>query len=449
MFAKLANAWYLVHSGLWFIPTLMALAAAGLSQLMLLADSAAFSDAVRSMHGIYAGGPEGARQLLATVAGSMITVAGVTFSITIVALTLASSQFGPRILRNFMANKGNQVVLGVFISTFLYCVLVLRSVRDDENGGFVPHLSVTTGVILALASLGFLIYFIHHVSSSLQVTEILAGITQGIMGEAWGHALEGVGRTWKEGEQGARGPEGPGREARSPHSGYLQSIDFEGLYRFAVKRDLTVEILNRPGDFVVKDECLMRIWPADFGEEEACREAKKRFILGAHRTPTQDIAFGVNLITEIAIRALSPAVNDLYTAMMCLDRLGEVLIPMAGRPPGAFKRADDGGRLRIILHATTYDELLDMSLDPIRQSGGGNPMVVDRVLRLLEQAMHRAGNEGVIRALDAQAGRFFREEQWTLPGDRERVMDAYQRFQAARERASERPRRDGPEEPIP
>jgi uncharacterized membrane protein len=449
VFAKLANAWYLVHTGLWFIPTLMALAAAGLSQLMLMADSAVFSGTVRSLHGIYAGGPEGARQLLATVAGSMITVAGVTFSITIVALTLASSQFGPRILRNFMGNKGNQVVLGIFISTFLYCVLVLRSVRDDSNGNFVPHLSVTVGVALAMVSLGFLIYFIHHVSSSLQVTEILAGITQGIMGEAWTHALDGVGRTWKEGEEGARGPEGPGKEARSPHGGYLQSIDFEGLYRFAVRRDLTIEILNRPGDFVIRDGCLMRIWPPDVREEEARREAKRRFILGAHRTPTQDIAFGVNLITEIAIRALSPAVNDLYTALMCLDRLGEVLIPMAGRPPGAFKRADDGGRLRIILHATTYDELLDMSLDPIRQSGRENPMVVERVLRLLEQAMDRAGDAGVLRALDAQAGRFFREEQWTVPGDRERVMNAYEGFLAARKRAAKRPRRDGPEEPIP
>jgi uncharacterized membrane protein len=447
--AKLANAWYLLHSGLWFIPTLMAIAAAGLSQLMLRADSAFYSGAPRSVHGIYAGGPEGARQLLATVAGSMITVAGVTFSITIVALTLASSQFGPRILRNFMANKGNQVVLGVFIATFLYCLLVLRSVRDDSNGGFVPHLSVTTGVVLALASLGFLIYFIHHVSSSLQVTEILAGITEGIMGEAWGHALEHVGKPWKGGKGGRRAPEGPGKEAPSRRGGYIQSIDFAGLYRYAVERDLTLEILHRPGDFVIEGEGLLRIWPPDFDEEAARREVKRRFVLGAHRTPTQDIEFGVNLFTEIAMRALSPAMNDLYTAIMCLDRLGEVLVPLAGNPPGGFRRADNDGRLRIILHATTYAELLDAALDPIRHSGSGNPILVQRVLRLLEQAMDRAGDEAVIRALEAQAGRFFREEAWTDPGDRGRVVEAYRAFLAARRRAAEEPRRSASEGPIP
>lgn len=449
MFAKLANAWYLVHSGLWFIPTLMAVGAAGLSQAMLMADSAVLSGTLHSLHGIYAGGPEGARQLLATVAGSMITVAGVTFSITIVALTLASSQFGPRILRNFMANKGNQVVLGVFISTFLYCVLVLRSVRDDSNGEFVPHLSVTTGVILALVSLGFLIYFIHHVSSSLQVTEILAGITQGIMGEAWGHALEGVGRPWKEGEEGARGPGGPGKEAPSPRSGYIQSIDFEGLYRYAVEHDVTLEILHRPGNFVIEDEGLLRIWPEDSDMEAVRRDAGKRFVFGEHRTPTQDIEFGVNLLTEIALRALSPSMNDLYTAIMCLDRLGQVLIPMACKPPGSFRRADEDGRLRLILHSTTYAELLAAALDPIHQSSSGKPILVQRVLRLLEKAMDRAGDQTVIRALEAQAGRFFREEEWTEPGDRQRVVEAYQAFAKARKRAAEAPRQDESEEPIP
>ncbi|MDQ3001130.1 MAG: DUF2254 domain-containing protein [Fibrobacterota bacterium] len=430
MLAKLNIAWYWVRSSFWFIPTLMVLGAIGLAEVSLRLDNALLPDTLESLHWIYAGSAEGARQLLATIAGSMITVAGVVFSITIVALTLASSQFGPRILRNFMSDKGNQVVLGVFIATFLYCLLVIRTVRGkgEGNGLFVPHLSTTLGVALALVCLGFLIYYIHHVSSSLQVDDILGGIAGGLKREGEGRLPEEVGRPWNQARADGGLPDGKPMEIPAGESGYLQSIDFVGLYRFAIKCKAVVDILYRPGEFVIKDTPLLRLWSKDASLDAAERTLKPLFILGAHRTPTQDYSFKINLLVEIAVRALSPSINDPFTALMCIDRLGEALIPMAGRPPPRSTIADDENNLRIHFRPVPYTELLSQALDLIRHYGATNPMVAQRVLQVLKLALERAKSPETIAALSDHARRFARENGWSDPADRDRVLEAYGGF---------------------
>jgi uncharacterized membrane protein len=169
----LYTRWDRLRSSYWFIPSVMALIAISLSFATIAADTKFRDDMLREQGWIYTGGAEGARAVLSVIAGSIITVAGTTFSITIASLSLASAQFGPRLLHNFMRDTGNQVVLGTFISTFLYCLLVLRTIRGLEDNTYVPHLSVTLGVALAVASLGVLIYFIHHVAESIQVAHII------------------------------------------------------------------------------------------------------------------------------------------------------------------------------------------------------------------------------------------------------------------------------------
>lgn len=163
---RLKDLWLLVHASFWFVPTLMCLAALLVSVVTLRIDQAISASYATSVGLIWSGGAEGARSILSTIAGSMITVAGVVFSIVIVALTLASSQFGPRLLRNFVRDTGNQITLGTFLSTFLYCMLVLRTVRVKREGNFIPYISITAGMALSIASIGVLIYFIHHVSVS-------------------------------------------------------------------------------------------------------------------------------------------------------------------------------------------------------------------------------------------------------------------------------------------
>jgi uncharacterized membrane protein len=173
MKTKLLKLWDSLRATFWLVPTLMAIMAIGLSFAMVALDEAVGNRVLEKVGWVWAGGPEGARGLLSTVAGSMITVAGVVFSITIVALSLASSQYGPRLLRNFVRDKGNQIVLGSFIATFVYCLLVLRTVRGDDGAHFVPAIAITLGMVLTLASLGVLIYFIHHVSISIQAATII------------------------------------------------------------------------------------------------------------------------------------------------------------------------------------------------------------------------------------------------------------------------------------
>jgi uncharacterized membrane protein len=173
---KLAVFWDSLRSSFWFVPTMMALGAATLSIVTIDTDRVSNAAFANSLGFIWSGGAEGARSILSTIAGSMITVAGVVFSITIVALTLASSQFGPRLLRNFVRDRGNQITLGTFISTFMYCVLVLRTVRVKDEGNFVPFVSVTCGIALAVASIGVLIFFIHHVSRSIQAEFLIAKV---------------------------------------------------------------------------------------------------------------------------------------------------------------------------------------------------------------------------------------------------------------------------------
>ncbi|MDV2993798.1 MAG: hypothetical protein N4J56_003452 [Chroococcidiopsis sp. SAG 2025] len=172
---KLGKLWDRLHSSYWFLPTTMAVLAIALAFTMLSLDRAGFYGPLEKWGWIYTGGANGAREVLSSVAGSVISVAATAFSITIVALQLAASNYSPRLLRNFMQDTGNQLVLGTFIGTFIYCLLVLRTVRGDgdDYDSFVPQLAVTVGILLALASIGVLIFFIHHASTIIQASHII------------------------------------------------------------------------------------------------------------------------------------------------------------------------------------------------------------------------------------------------------------------------------------
>ncbi|MBC7706367.1 MAG: DUF2254 domain-containing protein, partial [Rhodoferax sp.] len=165
--------WDRLRSSLWFVPATMAFLAVALAVAAVELDKAVADDWLLSLGWSYSGGAEGASLVLGTVAGSMIAIAGAVFSMTLVALSLASSQLGPRLLRNFMRDTVNQVVLGTFVATFVYCLLVLRTIRRADEVAFVPHLSVTIGVLLAIVSVGVLIYFIHHISVSIQADQVV------------------------------------------------------------------------------------------------------------------------------------------------------------------------------------------------------------------------------------------------------------------------------------
>jgi uncharacterized membrane protein len=383
--ARLAHLWESLRTSYWFVPTLMTAGAVGLSFASVHFDGLVKVKWVRTVGWIWAGSPEGARQVLSTIAGSMITVAGVAFSINIVALTLASSQFGPRLLRNFVRDLGNQVVLGTFVSTFVYCLLVLRTVRGGEGVEFVPYLSVTLGVAFALASLGVLIYFIHHVAGTIQAEHLIASVA-GELEDAIGHMFpEKLGEPGAQAIEEPRGQapeeiEGEGALVGADRSGYLQAVDDEKMMSIASEEDLVLELLRVPGHFVTEGGALVRIRPrarAGGGVEDRIREA---FIIGRRRTPTQDPEYAVHSLVEIGVRALSPGINDPFTAMTCLDWLGAALSELARRQIPSRYRYGDQGRLRVIAAGTDFPQMADAAFNQIRQYGRNSVSVLLRLL---------------------------------------------------------------------
>jgi uncharacterized membrane protein len=387
--ARLAARWERVRGSFWFVPALMSVVAALLALGTLMLDAQLGAEVLSGLSWVYGGGPEGARSLLSTVASSAITVAGTTFSITIAALSLASSQFGPRLLRTFVRDTGNQVVLGTFVATFLYCLLVVRTVRGLEDSRVVPHLSVTVAVLLAIANLAVLIYFIHHVATAIRADQVIAAV---------GHDLDAAVEQLFPAQLG-RGmvaqPEGDTPDPPPPpapadarpitlrRDGYLQVVDVETLMGLAGEHDVVVRLLCRPGDFVVEDEPVALAWPAERVDDELREAIAGALILGRERSAQQDVGFVVNQLVEVAARALSPGINDPFTAITCLDRLGAALRRVARRPLPDGRRFDEAGRLQVIAEPVRFVELVDAAFDQIRSYGRDNIVVMARLLDTL------------------------------------------------------------------
>jgi len=346
--------WGRLNSSFWFVPAVMAVVAVALSFVLIEVDALIGVDQTDDLSALYTSGPEGARAILSVIASSMITVASLIFSITMLSLQLASSQFGPRVLGNFMRDRSNQIVLGTFIATFLYCLFVLRSVRGMEGSSFVPHLAVAFGVLLAAASVAVLIYFIHHVATSIRVETLLAKL-----------AVEGcaaVDRLFPE--RLGRGPgenadetavqrlpgdfDGDSRQIAADSGGYVQSIGVNVLMRVAAEHDLVVRIEAPPGQFVTEGACVITAYPRDRVSDEIDEDLRGAVVIGQDRTPHQDLEFAIRRIVELAQRSLSPGVNDPTTALYCIDRLGQVLGRLASRDIPSPMRLDQSGQLRVV-----------------------------------------------------------------------------------------------------
>ena len=281
----------------------------------------------------------------------MVTIAGVVFSMTLVALTLASAQFGPRLLRNFMSDTINQFVLGTFIATFIYSLLVMRTIRREDEVAFVPHFSVTLAVVLALVSMAVLIYFIHHVSVSIQADEVVARVANELD--------EGMDRLFPEDIGESKSPRDDGRDREdlavlkqvsravgARQDGYLQFIDADALMSLAVKHDLVMQLVQRPGQYVTAERPLVVLAPGGRVSQEVREAIGEAIIVGSQRTPSQDIEFAISQLVEIAVRALSPSVNDPFTAIRCADRLASAMCRLARRPMPSPYRRDERDRIR-------------------------------------------------------------------------------------------------------
>ncbi|MEL7088204.1 MAG: DUF2254 domain-containing protein, partial [Planctomycetota bacterium] len=311
----------------------------------------------------------GARAMLSTIAGSMIGVAGVTFSMTMVTVSFAAGQIGPRLMQNFMRDRGNQITLGTFIATFMYCLMVLRAVRSGENPGgsveagvaaFVPQLSLLVALLLAVCSVGVLIYFIHHVPESINVSHVIAGV---------GRELERMVDSQFPDRIGAGTDEALGKKAEADayaermrdtvavlakRTGYIRAVDEDAVMTLARTQDLFIRLEFRPGDFVQAGQTLMLVGPAERIGQNLSQDCRDVFAIGAQRSRHQNSYFLIDQLVEIMGRALSPGVNDPFTAMTCMDWLQSVLTTMAERRVPSPERYDENDELRLVAFPITF-----------------------------------------------------------------------------------------------
>jgi uncharacterized membrane protein len=378
-----------LRTNLWLVPTVEIALAVALFAGTYALDRAAAEGSIVLPSWIADGSADAARTILTAIAAAVITVVTLVFSITIVTLTLASTQFGPRMLRNFIRDRITQITLGTFVATFVYAVLVLASVGSAVHGTFVPHLSIVVTMALVILDVAVLVVFIDHIAKSIQLPQVIASIARDLaraIDADPGLPALGAPKTGPSlAELLVRLDEDRG-VVRAPHSGYLQFVRLDTLIDISARSHAVIRLLYRPGHFVVEGQPLADVWPASAAPGVA-RALGGAHATGPHRTLTQDLSFAVDQLAEIAIRALSPAVNDTFTALACIDWLGDGLCKIADRwRPEAVHR-DAAGWVRVITVTAGFRRLVERAHDKIRQASRAMPAVMIRQLDGLAKVM--------------------------------------------------------------
>lgn len=430
-----------LRTSLWFVPSLIIVVNIGLAIALIDMDSSGSDHWMARWPRLFGAGAAGARGMLSTIATSMMTVVGVTFSMLLVTLALASSQYTSRILRNFMRDPTTQIVLGIFAGTFSYSIVVLRTIRGGDEGPFVPSLAIAFGVVLAIGGICVLIFFIHHIASSIQASSIIARVAD--------ETLSAVNRMFPQ----SLGHDAPDDEDAPPMlgqrtwqpvtaqcNGYLQNIDDEVLLRFARKHQTIVRMEHRIGAFVVQHTSLASIALSAPPEATAVADLRRAYSIGRHRTLQQDCAFGIRQIVDMALRALSPGINDTTTAVMCVDYLTAILARLALKSMPAAHRYE-GGKLMIIAVRPCFADFVAESFDQICTSASDNVGVMIRILDALQVISSRTTSLRRRQVLRDQAGRIAEAAARTIqsPDEWARIEDRLTQLRAAFETAPNLP----------
>jgi uncharacterized membrane protein len=430
-----------LRMNLWFVPA-MEIAAAVLIFAVAYAVDRHLYDTHQGLPGwVLSGSADAARQILTALAAAVITVIGVVFSIILVTLTLASTQFGPRMLRNFIRDRVTQVTLGTFVATFVYAILALASISPGPHGDFVPHIGITILLVFTLADLGVLVYFIHHISLSIQLPHVIADIARDLSRAIDAESSDdrapigpvgGIGEAGPSVAETLRRIEESGGTVPAAGSGYLQFVRHRDLVEMATRTGAVMQLLHRPGNFVVAGQPLARVWPAAAAPAVA-DELARSHVTGAVRTITQDIAFAVDQLVEIAIRALSPAVNDTFTALTCIDWLTDSLCQVQMRWDPVRVHRDNFGYLRVVTSHISHRRLVERAYEKIRQAGRGMPAVMIRQLDGLTRIAIITDDAGRRAVLLGQAEMIMRSAEESVPEteDRADIRRAYDALRAA------------------
>lgn len=406
----------------WLLPALLVLAGVAGALCLIQLDRSELIPQWLLENWLYDGGATGARTLLGAVASSTIGVAGTVFSITIAALSLAAGQMGPRLLRNFTRDRGNQFTLGAFLGTFCYALIVLRSVRTaTEGSGFVPHLSLSVGIALAFVCVATLVYFVGHMAGRINVDTVIELVSDDIH-----FAIQRL-------TADKPGSEPPPLEfwrdatpIADERRGYLQQLDESGLAAWAAEHQTAIRLLVRPGDYVFPGAPIALMLPPVEGADDAVRNATA---LGPQRVSSSDLRFAVRQLVEVAVRALSPGINDPHTAISVLDRLGAALceIKPLYLPTGVWTAQE---RLVLVVPHIQYDQLVNTMFHMIRQNASGNATVLMRQLEVLTQVVSCERDRTRMAILKRHADLVFEDAELDIatPGDLDDIRRRHRAF---------------------
>jgi len=384
------------RGSLWVLPALSVVAALAAGSVL-----SAVSVGVHSPLA-FQGTPDDARNLLIGIAGTMVTVIALLLGLTVVALQLSSTQFSPRLLRNFLRDRPNQIVLSVFVATFAYSAAGLYTVgvSGGNRTASFPRLAVSGSIVLLFASLGLLVYFADHLVHSIQVDAIMNAVQRNTLAVIQDGLLTGS----------ADVPEVPPGAVTiaSRRSGYVQAVRCDALLAHAARQGVFLRLRPRVGEHVVAGTTLAWAWPVSPGDRVSDLRALARALetgvrIGFERTVEQDAAFGIRQLVDSACKALSPAVNDPYTAVQAIDHLSVIFCALARRPLGHHVARHPSGAA-VIVPGRRFPEYLAVMCGLIRRYGAAEPTVADALLRLLLTCADVAGNDPEIgAAVDEQA----------------------------------------------
>lgn len=434
MFDRLLNAWEGLRTSLWPVPVGMLLVALLLREAVSLADAMVADEEATGIWWLHSGSGDDARNLLSTLVAALITMASVMFSITMVVLSLASNQFGSRLVRTYVSDYRTQGALGIFVMTIVYCLLVLRTVEKDMPAADVPHVSVTVGLLMALACVLVLLLFLHVVARSVVADTVVRRVAQELEGsiERMLPVLDGQPPEPPAGEVLPEDLMDRAAIVRSHKEGYVQSIEYGDLVDLASRHGILVRLQFRAGVFMCRDGWLALAYPGDAVTDEVADRIRGCVAIGKGRTPTQDVEFSIRHLVDIALRALSPGINDPNTALAVIDHLrGALAQLMSKRLPTAIYR-DGEGVVRAVSEYTGFNGIFDAAFHQIRQAGAGQPAVVIHLLRALarlaEHLHNREQHDGLLRHahMAARAGLARIEE----PRDRADIQRALENTEA-------------------
>lgn len=358
------NLFTFLRASYWYLPLLLCIATFLIAIITIHIDYNLSADWIEKFYFLNNHSPEGARAVLTIIATTMITVAGVTFSMTILAVSFASSQIGPRIISNFMRDQANQLTLGIFVATFLYCILTLKAVTGvyGEDTAFVPHLSLFIAMLFALCSIIVFIYFLHHIPESINLSNVIANVGEQIYQQCDKLYPYNLGVEQKSSSIDTNFSNK--FDLKQDKYGYIRIIDVQAIFNIAKKNDIVIEIITKPGDFATPSSTLVILYANKQISKSIYNQCLEKFAYGNQRNQEQDIHFLITQLNEVIAKALSPGINDPYTAFTALNWLCLSIEKVAQQKTTLPYRFDENDSLRIIVKNTNFADFCNEIFDP-------------------------------------------------------------------------------------